>query len=226
MRPYAKTTPPAELLPWQSSRRTWDDFAHDAASYQPVKAVLQAEQQHLCCYCETGLEAANSHIEHFQPRHGPYGAPTRAFEYANLGCSCNGGTERNRHCGHHKGYEYDLSRFVNPCAEDSGRLFAYTMDGGIGGMPGLSPTDQARAHYMIRTLNLDCPRLTNMRRSHAAGLQDAIQGMIDASAMDGIDDLALSYLAPDNIGKLQRFFSLSRQIFGDRAKAVLDLLEE
>ena len=50
--------------------------------------------------------------------------------------------------------------------------------------------------------------------------------MIDASAMDGIDDLALSYLAPDNIGKLQRFFSLSRQIFGDRAKAVLDLLEE
>ena len=225
MRPYAKTTPPAELLPWQGSGRTWDDFAHNAAAYQPVKAALQAEQQHLCCYCETGLAEANSHIEHFQPRYGPYGTPSRTFDYANLGCSCNGGTESNRHCGHHKGYEYDVSQFVTPCTEDSGRLFAYTIDGGIGSMPGLSPTDQARVHYMIWTLNLDCPRLTNMRRSHAAGLQDAIQGLMNVGALNAIDDLALSYLTSDNDGKLQRFFSLSRQIFGDRAEVVLGLLK-
>jgi hypothetical protein len=62
MKPYTKTVSPDELLPWQGSGRTWEDFAHDAASYQPVKAVLQAEQQHLCCYCETGLAAADSHI--------------------------------------------------------------------------------------------------------------------------------------------------------------------
>jgi hypothetical protein len=79
---------------------------------------------------------------------------------------------------------------------------------------------------MIRTLNLDCPRLTNMRRSHAAGLQTAIQGMIDAGAIDDIDDLALSYLTSNNDGKLQRFFSVSRQIFGDRSDAILGLLEE
>jgi hypothetical protein len=79
---------------------------------------------------------------------------------------------------------------------------------------------------MIRTLNLDCPRLTNMRRSHAAELQDAIQGLINVSTIDSIDDLALSYLTPDNAGKLQRFFSLSRQMFGDRAEVVLSLLEE
>jgi uncharacterized protein (TIGR02646 family) len=226
MRSYTKTVPPAELLPWQGSGRAWDDFARDAASYQPVKAVLQAEQQHLCCYCEIDLAATDSHIEHFQPRYGPYGAPTQAFDYANLGCSCNGGTERNRHCGHHKGHEYDHSLFVNPCAEDSGRWFAYTVDGGIGCMLGLSPTDQARGHYMIRVLHLDCPRLTNMRRSHAAGLQAALQGLINVGAIDDIDDLALSYLTPDNGGKLQRFFSLSRQMFGDRAEVVLRLLEE
>jgi uncharacterized protein (TIGR02646 family) len=213
-------------LPWQGSGRTWEDFAQDAASYQPVKVALQAEQQHLCCYCETGLEATNCHIEHFQPRYGAYGAPTRTFDYDNLGCSCNGGTDRNRHCGHHKSDEYDLSRFVNPSAGDSGRLFAYTVDGGIGSTPGLSPADQARVHYMIQTLNLDCPRLANMRRSYAAGLQTAIQGMIDADAVNGIDDLALAYLTPSKDGKLQRFFSLSRQIFGDRADALLGLLKE
>lgn len=226
MRPYTKTVPPAELLTWQGSGHTWNDFARDEASYKPVKVSLQAEQQHLCCYCETGFDVADSHIEHFQPRNGPYGVPTLTFDYANLGCSCNGGTERNRHCGHHKSQEYDLSRFVNPSAEDSGRLFAYTVDGGIGGIPGLSPTDQARVHYMIRTLNLGCPRLANMRRSHAVGLQTAIQGMIDAGAIDDIDDLALSYLTSNNDGKLQPFFSVSRQIFGDRAYAVLGLLEE
>jgi hypothetical protein len=79
---------------------------------------------------------------------------------------------------------------------------------------------------MIQTLNLDCPRLANMRRSYAAGLQTAIQGMIDADAVNGIDDLALAYLTPSKDGKLQRFFSLSRQIFGDRADALLGLLKE
>jgi uncharacterized protein (TIGR02646 family) len=225
MRAYTKTAPPAELLPWQGDTRTWEDFAHDATSYQAVKAALQAEQQHLCCYCETGLAAVDSHIEHFQPRNGPYGVSTRAFDYANLGCSCDGGTERNRHCGHHKGYEYDVSRFVNPCAEDSERLFAYTIAGGIGSMPDLSLPDQARVCYMIRLLNLDCPRLANMRRSHAIGLQTMIQGMIDSGAVDQIDDLARFYLTSDNGGRLQPFFSLNRQLFGTRAEVVLGLLE-
>jgi len=104
-------------------------------------------------------------------------------------------------------------------------LFAYTVDGGIGSVPGLEAAEQARVTYMIRTLNLDCPRLANMRRSHAHTLQDAIQGMIDADAVDQIDDLALAYLTPDNEGRLQPFFSLSRQLFGTRAEVVLDLLE-
>ena len=49
--------------------------------------------------------------------------------------------------------------------------------------------------------------------------------MIDADAVDQIDDLALAYLSPDNEGRLQPFFSLSRQLFGMRAEVVLGLLE-
>jgi hypothetical protein len=142
-----------------------------------------------------------------------------------LGCSCNGGTDRNRHCGHYKGDQYDPSLFVNPCAENSERLFAYTVDGGISYVPGLGAAEQTRVHYMIRTLNLACPRLANMRRSYAAGLQATIQGMIDANAVEQIDDLARFYLTPDEAGKLQPFFSLSRQLFGTRAEVVLSLLE-
>jgi len=64
-----------------------------------------------------------------------------------------------------------------------------------------------------------------MRRSYAAGLQATIQGMIDANAVEQIDDLARFYLTPDEAGKLQPFFSLSRQLFGTRAEVVLSLLE-
>jgi uncharacterized protein (TIGR02646 family) len=223
MRAYVKNPAPELLLSWQIGGRPWENFAHDAGAYAPVKAALRAEQQHLCCYCEARL--GDDHIEHFCPRHGLHGNASLMFDYANLGCSCNGGTDRNRHCGHYKGQQYDPRQFVTPCTENSGKLFAYTVDGDIGSVPGLEAAEQARGTYMIRTLNLDCPRLANMRRSHARTLQDAIQGMIDADAVDQIDDLALAYLTPDKEGGLQPFFSLSRQLFGTRAEVVLGLLE-
>jgi uncharacterized protein (TIGR02646 family) len=223
MRAYVKNAAPGLLRSWQIGGRQWEDFVHDVETYTPVKAALRAEQQYLCYYCEARL--GDDHIEHFCPRHGPHGNASRMFEYTNLGCSCNGGTDRNRHCGHYKGQQYDPMRFVTPCGEDSGKLFAYTVDGGIGCVLGLEAAEQARATYMIRTLNLDCPRLANMRRSHARALQHAIQGMIDAGAVDQIDDLALSYLTPDNEGRLRPFYSLSRQLFGTRAEVVLGLLE-
>ena len=223
MRAYVKNSAPEPWLSWQIGGRQWEDFAHDVGSYVPVRAALRAEQQHLCCYCESRL--GDDHIEHFCPRQGPHGNASRMFDYTNLGCSCNGGTDRNRHCGHYKGHQYDPSRFVTPCAEDSGKLFAYTIDGSIGSVPGLEAAEQTRVSYMIQTLNLACPRLANMRRSRARGLQNAIQGMIDADAVDQIDDLARSYLIPDEEGRLQPFFSLSRQLFGMRAEVVLGLLE-
>jgi uncharacterized protein (TIGR02646 family) len=212
MRAYVKNSATEALLSWQIGGRRWEDFAHDTSPYTLVKVALRAEQQHLCCYCEARL--GDDHIEHFCPRNGQHGNASRMFDYTNLGCSCNGGTDRNRHCGHYKGQQYDPSRFVTPCAEDSGKLFAYTVDGGIGSVPGLEVAEQARVTYMIQTLNLDCPRLANMRRSHAVGLQTMIQGMIDGGAVDQIDDLARFYLTPDNVGKPQPFFSLSRQLFG------------
>jgi len=226
MRAYRKHQPPAELGAWQANVHDWRDFAQDAASYTTVKAALMAEQQQLCCYCEWSLVREPCHIEHLQPRHGPDGDSSRTFEYTNLACSCNGGSGTNRHCGHHKGDVYDRVRFIIPSAENSDRLLVYTMEGHVGSASNLNAADQERGRYTIRVLNLDCPRLANMRRSHANGLMDTIQGLIDADAADQIGDLALFYVTADAQGRLQPFFSLSRQIFGARADAILEQVED
>ena len=224
MKTYTKDPCPPELVPWSGSGRDWGDFTADAVSYLPVRTALMSEQQHVCCYCESRLRVDDAHIEHFQPRHGPQGDARRTFDYDNLGCSCNGGLDNgNRHCGHYKGHAYDAANFVNPSLEGSARLFVYTLNGGVGESNGLTPQEHTRVQYMIGLLHLDCPRLTNMRRSHAHGLQDAIQGLLDADAEAQIDDLALEYLAPDGDGKLQPFFSLSCQMFSKRAKDVLKM---
>lgn len=224
MKSYNKRQPPPELRRWQTNSRPWEDFARDAASYEPVRVALLAEQYHLCCYCENDVEPTTCHIEHFQPRHGLQGDEGQTFAYANLACSCDGGTDGNRHCGHCKGSRYDPARFINPSAEDSGRLFLYTTDGKIGAAAMLHSTEQERVKYMIDLLNLNCPRLASMRRAHAKGLMSVIQGLLDDPA--GLDELAHIYLTPDSNGQLQRFFSLSHQLLGGSTDAISGVPEE
>jgi uncharacterized protein (TIGR02646 family) len=226
MRAFTKQQPPTELSAWRPNTHSWNDFVQDVVAYTAVKTTLITEQQQLCRYCENRLVEDACHIEHIQPRHGPSGDPARTFDYANLACSCNGGSDANRHCGHYKGHKYDRNRFIIPSVEASAPLFSYTVEGQVGNAPGLNTVEQERVHYTIETLNLNCPRLANMRRSHAKGLQEAIQGLIDANATDQIDDLALFYVIPDEQGRLYPFFSLSRQLLGARADAVLELCED
>ena len=224
MKTYSKRQAPAELHRWQSSARPWQDFARDATSYEPVRAALLVEQNHLCCYCEIDVTPTACHIEHFQPRHGPQGDASKTFAYANLTCSCDGGTDGNRHCGHYKGAQYDRARFINPSVEDSGPLFLYTSEGNIGAAATLNATDQDRVNYMIGLLHLDCPRLSSMRRAHARGLMSVIESMLDDPT--GLDELARFYLTPDSEGRLQRFFSLSHQLLGVSADAIDGAPEE
>jgi uncharacterized protein (TIGR02646 family) len=226
MRTYQKQPPLAHLHTWHNSGQTWEDFARDRAAYEPVKNALRTEQQHLCCYCETELVPGHDHIDHFCPRHGLHGDVRRSFDYTNMGCSCNGGQDKNRHCGHYKGHDYDSTRFINPCSDQKSHLYFYDTDGKIGYTTNLSQLEQDQVDYMIRTLNLDCPRLTGMRRNAAHALQDMIQGMIENDCLDQLEDLALDYLAPNDEGKLRRFFSLSRQMFREYAPVTLALLEE
>lgn len=213
MRNYAKQSPPSEFHGWQEARSTWESFAHTPAVYGPTKESLLREQNYLCCYCESSITASHCHIDHFQPRNGLWGDPSRTFDYANLACSCNGGSGQNSHCGHYKGSQFDRARFINPSLENnSGRFYSYTPDGRISAALALQPRDSDRASYMIRILHLDCPRLSNMRRTHARCLMNTITAVLDDSeALDALRDF---YLTPREDGQLESFFSLTRQLLG------------
>jgi uncharacterized protein (TIGR02646 family) len=203
---------------WTGTDRTWSDFATAQATYPPVKEALLQEQNGLCCYCESAISNQDSHIEHYEPRDRN---PGRIFDYTNMACSCNGGADKDRHCGHKKGRGYDNALFINPSVEASGHLFSYDAEGGIG--PAYeAPANQAeRVEYMIRKLNLGCPKLTGMRKAHGRGVVEIINGFIDAQAVDQLQEMASFHLIPDENNQLQPFFSLSLQLFGDTGREVL-----
>ncbi|MBC2711120.1 MAG: TIGR02646 family protein [Desulfosarcina sp.] len=208
---------------WTWPGRTWGDFATTPAAYPPVKEALLKEQNGLCCYCESAISDQeghqDSHIEHYEPQACN---PGRTFDYTNMACSCNGGVDGDRHCGHKKGRKYDSALFINPSMEASDNLFFYNVEGGIG------PSEEAsedqvkeRVAFMINTLNLDCPKLTGMRKAHGRGVVEMINGLMEAEALDQLHEMAVFHLKPDENNQRQAFFSLSRQLFGKIGREVL-----
>ena len=73
---------------------------------------------------------------------------------------------------------------------------------------------------MVRSLNLNCARLTGMRRAHGRSIICIINGFIEANAGDQLKEMGRFYLIPDENEKLQPFFSLSCQLFGNIANEI------
>lgn len=215
------------LTSFAQNHGTWDAVCADQSAetrtrYLSIKTALGAEQFCVCCYCESRVtvESDDSHVEHLKPRSR---FPQDTFDYQNLSCSCQGGRGTDAHCGHHKGGDYDAALFVSPHNPDIEQLFRYNSEGGVAARDG---AHEAQGQWMIQILNLDCPRLNNMRRSHGRGLLETIDALINSGDEDVIDELALTYLIPDGAQNLHPFYSVSRQIFGARGDAVLALFEE
>lgn len=187
-----------------------DQEAIDA--YGHLKNSLSAEQHALCCYCEREIEPTSPqcHVEHVRPR---CSFPQDTFRYDNLGCSCNGRSGTDKHCGHLKGGKYDDALFICPHNPLIRGLLTYDVEGGIG------PSDPAReqqARHMIETLGLDCARLVSMRGGHGKGLVSTIDGFLaHENAHEFITLFAQEYIAPRADGTLHPFYSLSQQIFAN-----------
>ena len=98
------------------------------------------------------------------------------------------------------------------------QFFAYLSDGRISPKAGLSGAYQAQAQYTIDLLNLNSPYLITLRRQWWAELDD----LFEEHTTKGWDlhCLASVDLVPC-AGKLSRFFSLTRQFFGDIAEQTL-----
>jgi uncharacterized protein (TIGR02646 family) len=220
MKSYNKQNAPAALNGWDGSRHPWSDFCQDRVSYNEVKQSLTGEQNHLCCYCESAIKDSDSHIEHYKPRSRKQ---MLMYDYSNLACSCNGGINDDRHCGHKKDNNYNDKLFIDPSKESSGNLFNYDTGGGVGPRQGISRGDADRVNYMIQILNLDkSPKLRGMRREQARSILNMIDGLINAGLEDQLEEMASYYLVPNNDGKLYQFYSLSLQLFGEVGNRVID----
>lgn len=220
----AHAAPPQ--TPQQATRR-WGSFGHKAGVLQ----ALLDEQYHLCCYSElrADQEGLGHHIEHVENKRQN---PGRTFDYANLAASAldsandlgvfkaRGQETFGGHAAGKTGSQGPVSmgRFVSPHQPDCRRFFAYLSDGRIVAAAALGTNEKDQAQYTIDTLNLNSPFLVTRRRQWWSELEELFQQHLD-------DDWSLEHLAAVDLvptsGKLNRFFSLTRQFFGAIAEQTI-----
>lgn len=218
----------AHSNPPQTDRATtvrWKRFRpHKAA----VQQCLLDEQYHLCCYSELRAdeEGLGYHIEHVENKSQN---PARTFDYTNLAASAlNSANDLKAFKaqghevfgGHAAGKQQavDMTRFVSCHQPDCRRFFAYLSDGRITPALGLSAQDFDKADYTITLLNLNSPYLITRRRQW----WDELDQLFQEHQTKGwsLPDLASIDLVPRN-QRLSRFFSLTRQFFGQLAEQTL-----
>lgn len=207
----------------------WSRFGHKAV----VMDSLLDEQYHLCCYSEfrPDQEGLGYHIEHVENKSQN---PARTFDYTNLAASAldsNTGLKRLKKQhengpedvfgGHASGKRsaVNLNLFVSCHQHNCPQFFAYLPSSGeVIPRENLSATDKAKAEYTINLLNLNSPFLQTRRRQWAQELQH----LFDEHVAKGwsLSHLAQIDLLPVN-GKLNRFFSLTRQFYGPLAEQTL-----
>lgn len=214
----AHTNPP--LTSEQATSR-WRSFGHK----QTVMDALLAEQYQLCCYSElrADQEGLGYHIEHVENKNQN---PSRTFDYANLAASAlhsDNLPNLNRgeaFAGHAAGKRQacDTARFISCHQPDCARYFAYLSDGRVIPSQKLDAFEQDRAQYTLDTLKLNSPYLLTRRRQW----WDELDSLFQEHAAKGwsLPHLAAVDLVPV-AGGLSRFFSLTRQFFGQVAEQTL-----
>lgn len=202
----------------------WGGFGHKSK----VQQSLLNEQYQLCCYSELRAdeEGLGYHIEHVENKSQH---PQRTFDYGNLAASAlNSANDLSAFKaqgqavfgGHATGKQHscDMTRFVSCHQQDCARFFAYLSDGRVVPADTLNSQEKDRAQYTIELLNLNSPYLLTLRQKWWIELDDLFQEHEDKGW--SLADLAAIDLVPTG-NKLSRFFSITRQFFGQIAVNVL-----
>ncbi|MCK6410949.1 MAG: TIGR02646 family protein [Azonexus sp.] len=223
----------------EEATRCWDNFRHT----QKIIERLLEDQYLLCCYSELRADLRpplGYHIEHIENKSQ---APQRTFEWANLAGSAldskkglsflakqreqSNGEEIN-FGGHANGKQnaVDMAQFISIRDPGCASYFSYISDGKIRPNLRKNTADQARAAYTIQLLNLNSPFLLVLRRQ----LWDDLTNLIISHEQQdwSLEHLCMGELlpygrrtAPHYLLRLNEFFSLTRQLFGPIADAVL-----
>lgn len=217
----ANANPPA--TPQDASTR-WSSFGHKPY----LMSRLLEEQFHLCCYSELRADEVGLgyHIEHVENKRQN---PPRTFDYNNLGASALDSTSdlgtfkaqgHEVFGGHAPGKQQacNMARFVSCHQADCARYFAYLSDGRVVPARSLDAPERDRAQYTIDLLNLNSPYLVTHRRKWWDELDQLFEE--HAAKEWSLADLASVDLVPTG-NKLSRFFSLTRQFFGQVAEQTL-----
>ena len=207
----------------------WSSFGYKGE----VMERLLDEQYHLCCYSEfrPDQEGLGYHIEHIENKSQN---PARTFDYANLGASALDSTIALQQLkkqkdtdpeavfgGHASGKRasVDLTQFISCHQPDCARYFSYLPTSGeVVPREGLMADDKAKAEYTIALLNLNSQFLIARRRQWAQELQSLFDQHMEKGWSLAL--LAQVDLLPSG-GKLNRFFSLTRQFYGPLAEQTL-----
>jgi uncharacterized protein (TIGR02646 family) len=184
------------------------------------KYILNNEQNHLCCYCESKVtisgdkEKDGSHLEHIKPKKF-YSDLT--FYYQNLIVSCHGTCHNNendktRHsCGHKKDDDYDETKFLNPTTVNDIRdYFKYeTIENE---KIKILPTDKAptKAQYMINILHLNAETLLKARYTALKDFESSPDKMMEEFEIEVTEEEVLEMLLTEDLA----FISTLRYEYG------------
>lgn len=208
--------------------RDWNNFG----SKTSVINALLSEQYHLCCYSEirADQEGLGYHIEHVENKSQN---PQRTFDPSNLAASAidsNRGFAQLKNeppplssqlfggHAHAKTQGCDMQLLVSCLQADCPTFFVFLSNGNIEPCAAPASQDFVRADYTIKQLNLNSPFLVNRRRKWWKELLGADEQQDED--LTQLAKLGASYLLPAD-GKLNSFFSLTRQFYGPVAEALL-----
>lgn len=176
MKKINKGQQPQDLLQWRAANAATPQNLKYGQGGFPRRAVLSAllrDQGFLCAYTLKRIATDSAHIEHLKPQcvceaedsdrsSNGQACIHEDIAWQNLvACFPNPGAPHPEYGALVKNDWWDEERFVSPLAENCEQRFRYRIDGTI------EPTvaDDEAAKETIRRLNLDSPRLRELRHS-------------------------------------------------------------